>query len=139
MEFNATFIVSAISFIAFTLIMNAIFYKPLQKTVSERQTFVDDTLKEAKEHAAKTEAIIKDKAKKLESTKQEAKKTILAKTEEVKTQKSDMTSRAQQKSVQKIEFAKAELQKTKEDLEGALSEEAKKLAQDITSKILGKV
>ena len=45
MEFNATFIASAISFIVFTLIMNAVFYKPLGKVVSERQKFIDKIIR----------------------------------------------------------------------------------------------
>lgn len=139
MEFNATFIASAISFIVFTLIMNAIFYKPLQKTVSERQNFVDETLKEAKLHTEKSEAIIKDKAKKLEATKHDAKKIIATKSDEVKSQKSAMASEAQQKASQKVDSAKAELQESKDKAQEVLSEEAKNLAQDIASKILGKV
>lgn len=139
MEFNATFIASAISFIVFTLIMNAIFYKPLQKTVSERQNFVDETLKEAKLHTEKSEAIIKDKAKKLEATKHDAKKIIATKSDEVKSQKSEMASEAQQKASQKVDSAKAELQESKDKAQEVLSQEAKNLAQDIASKILGKV
>lgn len=137
MEFNATFIVSAISFIVFTLIMNAIFYKPLSKTVDERHKFVDDTLKEAKAHTEKSEAILKDKAKKLESTKHDARKILSDKSEEVKSQKSAMASDAQQKAVQEVESAKSELQKSKDEAQTVLSEEAKNLAQDIASKILG--
>lgn len=139
MEFNATFIASAISFIVFTLIMNAIFYKPLSKTVSERQKFVDDTLKEAKAHSEKSEALLKDKIKKLETTKHDARKIISEKSDEVKDQKSAMASEAQQKATQKIDSAKSELQKSKDEAQAVLSEETKNLAQDIASKILGKV
>lgn len=139
MEFNATFIASAISFIVFTLIMNAIFYKPLSKTVSERQKFVDDTLKEAKAHSEKSEALIKDKAKKLETTKHDARKIISEKSDEVKSKKSAMASEAQQKAIQQVDSAKAELQKSKDEAQTVLSKEAENLAQDIASKILGKV
>lgn len=138
MEFNATFIASAISFIVFTLIMNAIFYKPLEKVVSERKKFVDETLEEAKSHTEKSELILKDKAKKLEKTKHEAKKIIVEKADEVKNQKAVMTSDAQQKAVATIDSAKEELQKSKDEAQVVLSEETKKLAQDISSKILGK-
>lgn len=48
MEFNATFLISAISFILFTLIMNKIFYKPLERVMDERQKFIDDTKSDAK-------------------------------------------------------------------------------------------
>lgn len=137
MEFNATFIVSAISFIVFTFIMNAIFYNPLQKTVSERQKFVNDTLEEAKLHTAKSEAILADKAKKVEKTKHEAKKIIVEKTDEVKAQKSTMTTEAQQKAAQTVDSAKEELQKSQQEAQKVLDEEVHKLAQDISSKFLG--
>lgn len=136
MEFNATFIVSAISFIVFVIIMNAIFYKPLQNVVQQRQKFVDDTLEEAKNHKEKSEAILKDKEKKLTKTKQEAKKIILEKSDEVKLQKSTLTSEAQQKAGQTIDTAKDELQKSSDEAQSVLSEETKKLAEIISAKIL---
>ena len=52
MEFNATFIVSAISFIIFVVLMNIILYAPLQKVVEERKkrpfTSIEDLQKRAK-------------------------------------------------------------------------------------------
>ncbi len=111
MEFNATFIASAISFIIFTLIMNAIFYKPLSKIVSERQKFIDETLEEAKAHDKKSQAILRDKERKLEKTKHEAKKIIVERTDEAKTQKSALTSDAHQKTIKTVDDAKEDLQK----------------------------
>ena len=137
MEFNATFIASAISFIVFTIIMNAIFYKPLDKTVSERQNFIDETLKEAKEHNEKSEAIIKDKEKKIEKTKHDARKLIVDKTGEVKAKKSDLASSAQQKAVETINEAKGELMLSKDEAQKVLDEHAQRLAQSISAKILG--
>jgi len=137
MEFNATFIASAISFIVFTIIMNAIFYKPLSKVVLERQKFIDDTLEEAKVHTQKSEAILKDKEHKLEKTKHEAKKIILDKSEEVKTQKAALAADAQQKAARTVESAKGELQKSKDEAQTVLTEEAKRLAEAISAKISG--
>lgn len=137
MEFNATFIVSAISFIIFTIIMNAIFYKPLSNVVAQRQKFIDDTAETAKQHRIKSEAILNDKAKKIEKTKHDAKKVIADKSDEVKKQKSDLASEAQSKALQKVESAKDELHKSGEDAQSILSDEAKKLADSISAKILG--
>ena len=39
MEFNATFLVSAISFIVFTFVMNKIFYNPLGRVISKDRSF----------------------------------------------------------------------------------------------------
>lgn len=137
MEFNATFIASAISFIVFVFIMNAIFYKPLQKVVDERQNFIDEATEVAKVSIEKKEAILKDKAKKLEKTKHEAKKIIVNKSNEVKAQKTVLTSEAQQKAGAVVDTAKGELLKASQDAQVVLSEDAKKLAQAISSKILG--
>lgn len=137
MEFNATFLVSIISFIVFMLIMNAIFYKPLQKVVFERQKFIDDTTEEAKSHREKSEAILKDKDKKLEKTKHEARKIISDKSEEIKTKKAELTSEAQQKANKQVEAAKGNLNQSKDEAQKVLSDEAQKLAQSISAKILG--
>lgn len=139
MEFNATFIASAISFIVFTIIMNAIFYNPLQKIVLERQKFIDETNEEAKLHRKKSEGILRDKERKLEKTKNDARKIIVEKADEVKMKKSALAAEAQQKAVQIIDAAKEELQKSQSDAQKVLSEETQKLAMDISSKILGKV
>lgn len=137
MEFNATFIASAISFIVFVFIMNAIFYKPLQKVVDERQNFIDEANEVAKTSIEKKEAILKDKSKKLEKTRGEAKKIILDKSNEVKEKKALMTQEAQQKVGVEVDNAKAELQTSSKEAETVLSEEASQLADTISSKILG--
>lgn len=137
MEFNATFIISAISFIVFTLIMNAIFYKPLQNIVLERQKFIDETIEDAKHHRKKSEAILKDKEKKITKAKHDAKQIIVDKSDEVKTRKAHLTSEAHKRAVHKIGFAKEDLQKSKDEAQVVLSEEIKKIADKISSKILG--
>lgn len=139
MEFNATFIVSAISFIVFSIIMNAIFYKPLARVVEQRETFVKKALEEAKQNTAKSEEIIKDKEKKIEKTKQEARKIIVNKSDEIKAQKAALAADAQQKALNTIEAAKGELQNSQEQAQTVLADEAEKLAIEISSKLLGKV
>lgn len=137
MEFNATFIASAISFIVFTLIMNAIFYKPLNSVVQEREKFIDDTNEEAKLHREKSEALLKDKERKLEKTRHEAKKIILDKSDEVKTKKAELASSAQKKAAEKIGIAKDDLCKSSGEAQAALSEDVKNISQQIAAKILG--
>lgn len=138
MEFNATFLVSIISFTIFTIVMNAIFYKPLQNIVLERQKFIDETNEEAKSHAKKAESILKDKNHKVEQAKLQAKKLIADRTDEAKTKKTDLTSDAQKKAVEKITYAKEDLQKSKDAAQEVLSNEVKILAEHISSKLLGR-
>jgi len=117
--------------------MNAIFYKPLQKVVLERQKFIDETSEEAKNHREKSEAILKDKERKLEKTRHEAKKIILDKSDEVKTQKVNLATEAHQKANSEIDSAKTDLQKSKDEAQATLSEDAKNIAQQIAAKLLG--
>ena len=117
--------------------MNLILYKPLSKVVEQRQKFIDEHYKEAKENTAKSEAILKDKERKLDKTKHEAKKIISDKSNEVKVQKAEMTTEAQQKAGKKIDSAKEELLKSKSEAQGVLSNQVIDLAQNISSKILG--
>lgn len=138
MEFNATFIVSVISFIIFSIIMNAIFYKPLSNIVTERQKFIDETLQDAKNKTTKSEALLKDKQKKIETTKQEARKIIVEKSDDAKNQKNILTAEAQQKAIQSVDTAKNELAKSESDAQAVLTNDAKNLALQISSKILGK-
>ena len=48
MEFDATFLISIISFIRFVFIMNNIFYVPVMKIIQDRQNFVEDNFVSAK-------------------------------------------------------------------------------------------
>ena len=137
MEFNATFIVSAISFIAFTLIMNAIFYKPLGKIVGDRQQFLDENYKEATWAKEKVVSLLSNKQKKLDQSKHEAKKIIADKADSAKQQKAEMTGEAQQVAAVTVNEAKSELHKSNSSAQEVLATQVVDLAQDISSKILG--
>lgn len=137
MEFNATFIATAISFIAFTLIMNSIFYKPLSKVVEERQKFLDEHYKEASWIKEKALSLLNNKDKKLEQSKHEAKKIIAEKADNAKAKKASLTGEAQQNAAGTISTAKEELKQSNEQAQGVLSNKVVDLAQDISSKILG--
>ena len=65
MEFNATFLISAISFIIFTIIMNIIFYKPIEKIMDERQKFINDAKNDAFNANTKADEILKDRETRL--------------------------------------------------------------------------
>ena len=42
MEFNGTFLIAAISFIIFTLLMNKILYKPVSEIIEKRKLFFEE-------------------------------------------------------------------------------------------------
>jgi F-type H+-transporting ATPase subunit b len=137
MEFNATFIVSAISFLVFVFVMNAIFYKPLQKVVNERKEFVDGNYDEAKWNSDKSTALIKDRAERILKAGSEGKAHMLKKTNDVKAVKENMTQEARQKSLDEMNSAKDELNQAKTEAKDALKSHVVGLAQSISDKFLG--
>ena len=74
LEFNATFLVSMISFIVFIIIMNAIFYKPILGVIEERENFINDHYNDAKNSKDKAQSLLEQKEKRLNDTLSESKK-----------------------------------------------------------------
>lgn len=135
MEFNATFLVSVISFILFTVIMNKIFYKPIENIINNRQKFIDDLISDAKKNNHKAEIIIKDKDEKLAKSRQDAKKLIADKLDEAVKDASESKSNAVQKFKNELTSAKELLKNEAETEKKELDYVADELAQIIVRKV----
>lgn len=137
MEFNATFLVSMISFLIFTFIMNMIFYKPLGNIISERQGFIDETTKVARNMSDEADKITADRELKLNKAHSDAKKLINDRVAVAKEEAQKRADEAKRISNEQILAAKKELNaeaaQTKELLKGNIKE----LAENISQKILG--
>ncbi len=134
MEFNATFLVSAISFILFTIIMNKIFYKPLESIMNEREKFINDNIYDAKLSSDKADAITKDREEKLNKSQVDAKSLVARKINDANENSRNLTEQAKQKSKEDIKSAKDALLNEAENSERDLKIE--ELADVIYSKIL---
>lgn len=134
MEFNATFLVSAISFILFTIIMNKIFYKPLESVMNEREKFINDNIYDAKLSSDKADAITKDREEKLAKSLVDAKALVARKINDANENSRNLTDQAKQKSKEDIKSAKDALLNEAENSERDLKIE--ELADVIYSKVL---
>ncbi len=137
MEFNATFLVSAVSFIIFTVIMNIIFYKPLGRVICERQKYLDETKNDALNSSNKADAILKDRDDRLNKSVADAKKLVADKVNEANENSRAKTSEAKQKSMEEITSAKSSLQTEANQYTEELKTKVKDLAEVISSKVLG--
>lgn len=137
MEFNATFLVSAISFIVFTFVMNKIFYNPLGRVISERQKFLDETRNDALFSNNKAEAILKDRDDKLSKSVADAKRLVADKVNEANENSRTLTGKAKQKSMEEITSAKLSLHDEANQSKEELKNKVKDLAEVISSKVLG--
>ena len=88
MEFNATLLVSAVSFIIFVIIMNQILYKPVLAIMQKRQEYINNNRLAADEHGKHANALLEEKDKKIGEAHRKSRDIVAAKTEAIKNEKS---------------------------------------------------
>ena len=136
MEFNATFLISAISFILFTLLMNKIFYKPLGKIMNERENFINDNLNDAKISNDKAEFLLKDKDEKLAKSLIEARAIVSKELDATNKQSAQITAQAKQKAKDEVDLAKQTLSNEVDGFEGELNSKISELSDCLKDKII---
>ena len=136
MEFNATFFVTAISFIVFTFIMNKIFYAPLTKVIDEREEFINNAVTEAKDNTNQAENLLKNKEEALNATVEKTRKIITSAAEKANSDGDALTEEAKRQARLKIEDGKSSISKEKEAAQNELKSKVKDLAEIIASKVL---
>ena len=139
MEFNATFIVSMVSFILFTILMNKILYRPITQIVEEREKLINDNLQDAEISKTKAEEIYAGKEKRLNDVALENKRLMSEKLAEVNTQAKNQTTEAKKNSIDSINTAKSEIAQKTATLEDEMNARVDEFANGITAKILGDV
>ena len=136
MEFNATFLISAISFILFTLLMIKIFYKPLGKIMNERENFINDILNDAKISNDKAEFLLKDKDEKLAKSLIEARAIVSKELDATNKQSAQITAQAKQKAKDEVDLAKQNLSCEVEGFEDELNSKINELSEFLKNKII---
>ena len=135
MEFNATFLVSTISFILFVFLMNKIFYEPLTNMICYREKLVNETLNEADGLKRETDAILLDKENKLNKARQDSKSLIAKSIDEASKVSKEATSKAKENSIRKINSQKEDLAVQDQEMRQQLNDSI----NEISAKIIGKI
>lgn len=137
MEFNATFLVSIISFLVFMFLMNKILYAPMEKIIAERQSFIDSNFNNADENYQKADDLNHQRDEKLLGAKNDARSKYNTSVSGFKNRKADIVHQAQNEAGSELAQAYEKLDgisnDTKEGLKGKMSD----LANDIVEKLLG--
>ena len=139
MEFNAKFLVSVISFIIFTLLMNEILYKPVSKIIEERENLITDNYENAKAAKEQAGAIYSDRDEKLSKTAAENKKLTAESLAQANSTAKNKTAEAKQNSIAQIDAAKSDIQNRSNALNNEIKGRIDELADNISAKILGEV
>ncbi len=138
MEFNATFIVTIISFIVFVILMNAILYRPLEKIVDEREKLIKDNTENAKTLNSEAETLLEKKAREIAQAKADAKNSLDTKLKESYENSSQKIHKAKEESLNCIKEQKQQLQNEKENIKEIMNPDIRHFAQLITDKLLSR-
>lgn len=136
MEFNATFLVSIISFLVFMYIMNAIFYTPLTKIIDEREGIVHDNYEHSRKARHEAEKIAKDKEIRLTETAKQSRQIMVDKTNEANENYKNRVTDAKAKSNERVGVLKEELSRSENEAKEVLNSHVENLAQTIVNKVL---
>lgn len=137
MEFNATFLVSAISFIVFVLLMNKIFYAPLEKIIGEREKLVADTLNEAKKSKEEITHLLDSRESKLNKASEDSKNIINTKVTKSNEESKKLTQQARVDADNNVNKLKSELEEYSKLAKKELQNASQEIAEQITNKIFG--
>jgi len=137
MEFDATFLIAAISFILFVLIMNKIFYSPVFKIMQLRNQTVEDNYSKAE--------IIKKEVKKqeeyhsssLDTVRTEARGVLDAAIQRVNSEKSKIISDYKTELGKNAVLEKENLINSAYAAEEVLKDNTAEIAKDISGILLG--
>ena len=135
MEFNGTFLISAISFIVFVFIMNLIFYKPIEKIVNERKSLIDDNFDEAQKNNLNAEKLINERDKKVFEANSKGKNIMDEKTNEAKNTKANLILKAHNDASKKSHNNQEELKTACKTTKDELNQQVENLAKAIEEKL----
>ncbi len=134
--FNATFIVTVISFIVFAFVMNGILYKPMSEIVSKRQKLIDENYETAKTNQSKSKVILSEREDKLIEAKASSKQKITKAVEDANSIRTQKISQAKKEANAVIKENQNVLNEEKQNSLEPLKNEVVGLAQTISDKIL---
>lgn len=137
MDFDATFLIAAISFVIFVFIMNSIFYAPLLKIMQERDKVIEDNYNAA--------GIIKNETKKqeeyhsleLEASRNTARTTLDNEMKRLKAEKSKIISDYKTELISNIQKEKENLKQSAIEAKEILKDNVVDIAKDISNILLG--
>ena len=135
MEFNATFLVAAVSFIAFTLIMQKIFYAPISDIIAKRKAYFDGNSALTSENNSNAHKIRENKDNDILASKTDAKNMIMSEVEKANIERTEKEQILKSEMLQNVVQQKEVLNNEK----NVTSSEMKNSLEDISNSILDKL
>lgn len=136
-DFDATLPLMALQFILLAVVLNAIFYKPLNKVLDERAEFLRRQKGEAKERLAKATGLTAKYEQQLGEARRQSQDIIAAAQADAKRLADEQIAEAQRQAQAERESAAQEIEQEKQAAMQALEQQVEALSRQILEKLLG--
>ena len=137
MEFDATFLISVISFIVFVFIMNSIFYKPVLQILQKRQSYVEENYNAAKVASKESEEKTQYITSELNTARTNAQNVIAEKSQEIKNESTKIIIEHKEKTFDTISKERDSLIQSAIDAKETLKDNIVDIAKNISLRLLG--
>lgn len=136
-DFNATLPLMAIQFLILVAILNVLFYKPIGKSIDDRDNFIRTNYAEAEERLAKAKALADQYESDLSDARRKTQEILSTAQAEASEIASGKVAEAQKEAQARREQVQAELDQQKQEAMSALEQKVDQLTQQIIDKLLG--
>lgn len=136
-DFDATLPFMALQFLVLMVVLNAVFYKPLTKTLDERDEYIRTTQVSAGERLAKAQKLAQEYEQKLGETRKQSQAVIAAAQADAQKTASAKVAEAQKEAQVAREKAGQEIEQQKQEAMRSLEQEVDVLSRQILEKLLG--
>jgi F-type H+-transporting ATPase subunit b len=136
-DFDATLPLMALQFLVLTVVLNAVFYKPMTKMLDDRDEYIRTTQLSAQERLVKAQKLAQDYEQKLGETRKQSQAVIATAQADAKKIASAKVAEAQKEAQVAREKAGQEIEQQKQEAMRSLEQEVDVLSRQILEKLLG--
>ena len=136
-DLDATLPLMAVQFLILVAVLNVIFYKPLSKSIDDREDYIRSTQVAAKERLAKAQQLAQEYEQKLGDTRKQSQSVIAAAQADAQKIGSAKVAEAQKEAQVAREKAGQEIEQQKQEAMRSLEQQVDSLSRQILEKLLG--
>jgi F-type H+-transporting ATPase subunit b len=136
-DFDATLPLMAAQFLLLMVILNQIFYKPLMKSLDDRDDYIRSNTNEAQERLAKAQQLAHQYEQELADTRRQAQTVIANAQTEAQRMAAQEMAEVQREVQAQLQQVQQELDQEKQTALRTLESQVNGLSQQILSKLLG--
>jgi F-type H+-transporting ATPase subunit b len=138
-DLDATLPLMAVQFLLLVAILNVVFYKPLSKSLDDRDSYIRTNITEAQERLSKAQSLAKQYEHELAETRRQSQAIIAAAQDDAQKIAAQKVAEAQREAQAQREQAQQELDREKEEAMRSLEQQVDTLSRQILDKLLGGV